>query len=204
MADYPEKPKRGKQKNKAKRAGTSQRWVMVTAVAGTALVIFIAITMFVLSGPSDGGETELNAALKDGRYLDAIDLYSTQIERGRNLTENHIGRATAHFAIGDYDAALADYERALERDPDNPEIEYGRGQSLAAANIADTAVEAFSRAIDLAAPRPPAEYYLALGRAYEQLEDIDAAIEQYYLYIDAAGDDVNPDMAAYIIDLELR
>ncbi|MEO1442708.1 MAG: tetratricopeptide repeat protein, partial [Chloroflexota bacterium] len=164
-----EKPKRGKPKRKEKRQETSQRpMMMIWAVVGSAVIIFIAITMFVAAGPNPGGESELTVALKDGRYLDAIDLYSAQIERGNNLKEAHIGRAEAYYAIGDYDAALADYEQALTRDADNPEIEYRRGQALAAANLTEAAVEAFSRAIDLAAPRPPAEYYLALGRVYEQ------------------------------------
>jgi tetratricopeptide (TPR) repeat protein len=60
-------------------------------------------------------QTEMyQAYFNVGRYNDVVNLASSTLDRAPNLEESYFWRASAHYALGDVDGAIADFRKALE------------------------------------------------------------------------------------------
>ena len=88
-----------------------------------------------------------------------------------------MGRAIAHGAGGDLEAALADYEQAIRINPDLAVAYVGQGAILTRLNRPDEAIAACSRAIALDAKN--AKAYYNRGVAREATKDTEGAAQDF-------------------------
>ena len=73
-----------------------------------------------------------NAAFQNGRYLQAIELYTSAIEVGPPTAALFSNRAAAHLKCESYGSALSDANMALKLDPKFVKAYYRRGSTLLA------------------------------------------------------------------------
>ena len=88
---------------------------------------------FEAAGASSPSFRELgNAAFQSGRYLQAIELYTSAIEVGPPTAALFSNRAAAHLKCESYGSALSDADMAVRLDPKFVKGYYRRGSTLLA------------------------------------------------------------------------
>ena len=70
----------------------------------------------------DMGKYQLGAADLDRATELAIEAYTRALELNPNDLDSYVGRAEAHYLIGNHKLAIEDYTRAIELDPNNPDL----------------------------------------------------------------------------------
>ncbi|MDR3277132.1 MAG: tetratricopeptide repeat protein, partial [Oscillospiraceae bacterium] len=121
---------------------------VIIGVAAAALVVAVAVTVFVLnalkpwqssgdalsdaggktpSGQADVSEVETllvlgQEHLSAGEYDEAITAFTSAIALDGELTEAYVGRGDAYAGLARYGDAAADYERALELDDSDKSV----------------------------------------------------------------------------------
>lgn len=101
-----------------------------------------------------------NAAFREGRYEQAVELFTTAIVSGEldveALAIAYNNRGVAYDQLGDYDRAVADYQEALSLKPDDPMsrrnlrvVLVRRGVALANTGEYQRALTDLSKAIEL-------------------------------------------------------
>lgn len=88
-----------------------------------------------------------------------------------------IERGDAHYADGDYEAAIADYSCAIVRDPDNSNLRNDRGNAYYELNLLDLAKEDYLTATQLD-PRNAIAYY-NLGYTHYFMGDSESALDAF-------------------------
>ena len=95
--------------------------------------------------------------------------------------ENELEHAKLFYKlVGNNTKALNFYNKILTLDAKNTDAYFNKGLILASQKNYDECIQCFEKVIELS-PDYPYAYY-SLGLAYEQKEDIDKALEYYYLY----------------------
>lgn len=116
-------------------------------------------------------------------YLDQ----SRQLSPALLDPEGHVSRGNAHYALGEYDAALEEFTSAVAQRPTYVNAQFNIGIVLAALGRFEEAELAFRTTIGLAAVQdvllPEAYYYLAVAlfeqkRYEEALEAVKSATER--------------------------
>jgi len=109
------------------------------------------------TGLENRAETILAAgeqAHRDGRFQEAITLYTHAAKIGAPPGRAFLGRGTAHEMVNQLDKAVEDYKRALEADPSNYEaMENLAGIWERGGQRIPEAIELYDRALELD-PRP--------------------------------------------------
>ncbi|MGB1285494.1 MAG: tetratricopeptide repeat protein, partial [Aggregatilineales bacterium] len=115
-------------------------------------------------------------------YDAALQAYSNALDINPDYTYALNNRGLVHLIQENYNAAIADYTASLESGNSNPYIPYdNRGDAYYELGQYRNAIADFDAAI---ADNPDyAVSYLTRGLAYEQLENHDAAVKDYYGWI---------------------
>ena len=82
--------------------------------------------------------------------------------------------------MGNNAKAINFYDKLVTIDANNTDAYFNKGLVLANQKNYDESIKCFEKVIALS-PEYPYAYY-SLGLAYEQKDDIDKALEYYYLY----------------------
>jgi len=93
-----------------------------------------------------------------------------------------------------YDEAMQNFQEALDRGYDNPLLRYEIGLIWMAKNNPLAAAREFSHAIEMSKPAEFAEAHYKLGEAYERLQKLPEAVEQYQAYVTLVGKADQPEM----------
>ncbi len=119
-------------------------------------------------------------AYKAQKYNDAIDYYTKAVvfTPQDKVTLQKI--ANLYKLTGNNAKALSFYDKILTIDNNNTDAYFNKGLILATQKKYDDCIKCFEKVIALS-PDYPYAYY-SLGMAYEQKEDVDKALEYYYLY----------------------
>lgn len=80
----------------------------------------------VLSSPQDNFLAG-NAAIQEGEFDKAVELYNKVIKSNPDHAEAYYNRAEAQFKSGNYKEALKDLNKSIHRDPENAALYYSRG-----------------------------------------------------------------------------
>jgi tetratricopeptide (TPR) repeat protein len=89
------------------------------------------------------------SAMDDDDEELALDDFNAVIQHDKNFAEGWNKRATVEFAMGDYDASIADIEHTLALEPRHFGALSGLGQIYLALNRKDLALKAFRAALDI-------------------------------------------------------
>ena len=119
-------------------------------------------------------------AYKAQKYNDAIDYYTKAVVFTPQDKVTMLKIANLYKLVGNNTKALNFYNKILTLDAKNTDAYFNKGLILASQKNYDECIQCFEKVIELS-PDYPYAYY-SLGLAYEQKEDIDKALEYYYLY----------------------
>ena len=119
-------------------------------------------------------------AYKAQKYNDAIDYYTKSVVFTPQDKVTMLKIANLYKLVGNNTKALSFYNKILTLDAKNTDAYFNKGLILASQKNYDECIQCFEKVIELS-PDYPYAYY-SLGLAYEQKEDIDKALEYYYLY----------------------
>jgi len=84
-----------------------------------------------------------------GQFSQAIEAFSEALRLNPRLVESYNDRATAHAALNNALAALADYNRAIELDPNYANAYFNRGNLLVQQQEYFRAIDDYNRALAL-------------------------------------------------------
>ena len=136
--------------------------------------------------PSEAEEEELDISelsqdafseLQNGKYENAILMYSRLIDRDGETVARLVNRGYAKEELGDYEDAIADYDRALEIDPENSDVYYNRGNAKQELGDYEDAIGDYDRALEI--DPKDSEAYNNRGNAKQELGDYEDAITDY-------------------------
>lgn len=96
-------------------------------------------------------------AMNIGRLDDALAVFNQMIEVAPNYAEGWNKRATVFYALGNYEASLADIEATLEREPRHFGALAGKGLCLAALDDLEAAIGAFEETLEVHPHSPGAQ-----------------------------------------------
>lgn len=119
-------------------------------------------------------------AYKAQKYNDAIDFYTKAVVFTPEDKVTMLKIANLYKVIGNNPKALSFYDKILTLDTKNTDAFFNKGLIFASQKKYDDSIKCFEKVIELS-PDYPYAYY-SLGQAYEQKDDIDKALEYYYLY----------------------
>jgi tetratricopeptide (TPR) repeat protein len=88
-----------------------------------------------------------------GENQEAIECYTSVIERAPNWSPAYYNRGTVYMRLGEYNRAIADLTKAIELDPDYMEAYYNRGCVYIKQNDYGNARKDFKKACDLGAEK---------------------------------------------------
>ncbi len=131
-----------------------------------------------------------STALECGHLNDAIELYSTLVERLPGFAEGFYKRGNAYNRLGRFVAALADYDQAVALDPSYANAFCNRGTVLERLERWDEALSSYDRALSLNPQDSLAHYnrasvLRALDRIAEALQAYDRALALNPKYVEA-------------------
>ncbi|MFN3190203.1 MAG: tetratricopeptide repeat protein [Aureliella sp.] len=108
---------------------------------------------------------------------EAVPIYDELIEDNPEVGRLYTLRASAHWAVGDAEKALADYSEAIEQGYDEAHAYSSRGLFLAAMGKHEEAIADYSKAIE----KDPEEEIALINRAsvYMTIGDYAKAVEDY-------------------------
>ena len=121
-----------------------------------------------------------DSSYKQQKYAEAIDYYTKAVVfvPEDKITLQKI--ANLYKLTGNNAKAISFYDKILTIDSNNVDAYFNKGLVLANQKKYDDSIKCFENVIILS-PDYPYAYY-SLGLAYEQKNDIDKALEYYYLY----------------------
>ncbi len=119
-------------------------------------------------------------AYKQQKYEDAIDFYTKAVVFKPEDKVTMLKIANTYKLLGNNAKAISFYDKLLTIDANNTDALFNKGLVLANQKNYDEAINCFNSVIKLS-PDYPYAYY-SIGMAYEQKEDIEKALEYYYLY----------------------
>lgn len=88
-------------------------------------------------------------AMNIGRLEDALAVFDQMVSVAPDYAEGWNKRATVFYALGNYEASLADIEATLEREPRHFGALAGKGLCLAALDDLEAAIAAFEEALEV-------------------------------------------------------
>lgn len=119
-------------------------------------------------------------AYKQQKYNDAIDNYTKAVVFVPDDKVTMLKIANLYRLLGNNAKAIGFYDKLLVLDNSNVDAYFNKGLVLAGMKNYDSSIKCFEKVIELS-PEYPYAYY-SLGMAYEHKQDIDKALEYYYLY----------------------
>jgi len=124
------------------------------------------------------------AALDDGNWLMAVQLFKKCIEMDSKFIPAYHELADIYYFNGQLDAALAEIKKALIIDPDDPEANFALGSIYMSQARHKDALRVFKR-LESELGDVSAELFYNIGLAYKGLGHADTALE----YLKSALDD---------------
>jgi len=88
-------------------------------------------------------------AMQEGRFGEALEVFSRIIEKNPAFAEGWNRRATVHYLAGDFDKSIADCHEVLKRNPRHFGALSGMGQIHFQLEQWDKALEWYRRALDV-------------------------------------------------------
>lgn len=119
-------------------------------------------------------------AYKQQKYEDAVDYYTKAVIFKPEDKVTMLKIANTYKLLGNNAKAISFYDKLLTLDSANTDALFNKGLVLVSQKNYDDAIKCFESIIKLS-PDYPYAYY-SIGMAYEQKEDIEKALEYYYLY----------------------
>ncbi len=150
------------------------------------LIVFSFILILVGSNNIFSQESEIISAAKaqmeTGKYSEAIDLLNNYIAAEPRRAEGYALRAECYDNTNQYYKAVLDWEKATKLDPANQILKSNLANSTAILhdNLREK-IKGHER--ELAIDPSASENYLAIGKAYKQMEDYPKAEEYYDKYL---------------------
>lgn len=155
---------------------------VVIFVACAVLLLFSAcLVPAVKNSPADQAAELVkqgDSLMKQGKYDDAIDEYTSAITLDPILVSAYLGRGQAYFLNGRSLMALTDYSTAIRLDPNSTAAYYGRGWSRLDNRAWDAAVSDFTSSLELG----PVQDRAYTGRAWGYVNKAKWVFEGIYGY----------------------
>ena len=121
-----------------------------------------------------------DSSYKQQKYAEAIDYYTKAVVFIPEDKVTLLKIANLYKLIGNNAKAISFYDKILIVDTQNVDAYFNKGLVFANQKKYDDCIKCFEKVIELS-PDYPYAYY-SLGLAYEQKNDVDNALEYYYLY----------------------
>jgi tetratricopeptide (TPR) repeat protein len=139
----------------------------------------LLVALLVSSVPvsAQGTMEKAGAALKNGEYAVAAELYSSVIEKEPENGFAVYNRALCYLALKEKDKALPDLNRAVELIPNDAHVYYNRGSVFVDKKEFDRAIADLSKSIELDSLFAPSHFmrgyvYLLIGGLPEGVRDL--------------------------------
>ena len=182
--DYVKTLKEFKQKNKdiIAKGGVPEETVPLTIPAAAKSLSDAASVKTTEAQPLSYDELikKGDEAYKQQKYEDAIDFYTKAVVFKPEDKVTMLKIANTYKLLGNNAKAISFYDKLLTIDANNTDALFNKGLVLANQKNYDEAINCFNSVIKLS-PDYPYAYY-SIGMVYEQKEDIEKALEYYYLY----------------------
>lgn len=124
-----------------------------------------------------GDKSKGEAFFEAGKYVEAVEYYTKQIERTGNDLSAYYNRGRAFEEMGEMDKAIADFEYILEKDERH--LQARLSLSKVAYTQGDYARSSVEAAAALKFHKSSYQAHFSLGRARHQLGYFQAALEAY-------------------------
>lgn len=163
----------------ARASGGAQAWLMLRAeLASGQAAADLYRELIGLRGPDYELYMRLGESLADaGEDEQAIEAWEMAAQSDPTAVKPFLKIAKLSLDRGDNETAESGVQRALDRDPESWRAHHLGGLAAAERGEHTLAVVRLERALELGAPENRVCY--PLGRAWEELGDMDAAVEAY-------------------------
>ncbi|NOX67476.1 MAG: tetratricopeptide repeat protein, partial [Chlorobi bacterium] len=142
------------------------------------LFILILVGSNIILSQESGIISAAKVQMEEGKYSEAIDLLNNYISAEPRRAEGYALRAECYDNTGQYYKAVLDWEKATKLDPTNQVLQSNLAKSKAILNNnLQEKIKGHER--ELAIDPSASGNYLAIGKAYKQMEDYPKA-EKYY------------------------
>lgn len=135
-----------------------------------------------------------------GRHAEAVTEFSATIEAFPMIAEAWSARGDSYFALGEYELAIADYATAVEVAPNLVSALNMRGDAYRLIGEFELAAADYINAIGQL-PEYPAPH-AGLAAAFEAMSQHSDAVSEYSIYLELAGEDADPLIAAHAAELQ--
>lgn len=113
----------------------------------------------------------------DGKYVEAVAMFSQAIGLDGKSLEGYLGRGAAYYVQGNYSQAIADYNEVIAIDSNYADVYFNRGLVYGRQGDYTQAIADFTKVIDLSPNDPKA--YSNRGYANDKQGNYALAIEDY-------------------------
>lgn len=139
--------------------------------------LFVGILLLGMWACSDSERESGDDYFTAGKYEQAIDAYSRELQMKPNNVNLLYSRARAHEELGNYDAAMEDFQTAMKQDDRNVRVLIGMGDVLYKQQNFDNALFYYEQATNFESNNPVALF--KEGRAHHKLGNAEEAVEKY-------------------------
>ena len=130
-----------------------------------------------LGACSESNKAEGDDHFQAGRYQEAVEAYSQNLEINPDNVAILYSRARAYEELNDYESAIADFQAALKYDDRNVKVLLSLGDIFYKQKKFDNALFYYEQATDLESNNPNALFNA--GRAHHKLGNVKEAMSLY-------------------------
>lgn len=157
-------------------------------------IVFICLVQLMAQSSADIAKSEQllkdgNAAVKEGKIDDAIQLYTQAIKLTPNNATLFVSRAIAFGRKGNFEAANQDLTQAIKLNPQKADYYYYRANGFANVKNCDAAIPDYTQAIKLESNN--SKFYYGRAVCYDAQRKYNLAIDDFTQAIK-----FNPDSSA--------
>ena len=164
--------------NKISNNKSSRSFIRLVAL----VLVFVLIGSGIVFPQESAVISEAKAQMEAGKYTEAIDLLNNYVAAEPRRAEGYALRAECYDNTSQYYKAVLDWEKATKLDPTNQVLQSNLAKSRAILrNNLQEKIKGHER--ELAIDPSASENYLAIGKAYKQMEDYQKAEEYYDKYL---------------------
>lgn len=165
-------------------------------------VVGLAVLLLLLTGCARNIKDGVKL-LEEGKYEDAVEVFTEDVEKERNLDEAYRGMGIAYFELGDYVSAIEAFELALEHGTEETAVLCSfLGAGYLETAQYDKALDVYGRALknEKLTKELEQEIQFQLIAVYENMGNWDAAKKQIKQYIKNYPDDTRVEKEAEFLE----